>query len=310
MLGKIEKIELRDIWRHEAYDFTNWLAETDNFQLLSEEIGLDMQVLRTEANVGNFSTDILAEEIDTGKKIIIENQLEETDHKHLGQIITYASGLEAKYIIWIFKDMREEHRKAIDWLNEITDEDLSIFAIKMELWKIGDSLPAPKFNVICSPNDWAKAIKKNSTSQDLTDTDLSRLEFYQGFIDYASKQKTVLKVSQKPSTKPWYSIRIGNSQIKLNLTISVQQNFIRTELYIGNSKDLYNRLLENKTQIETDFGNVLDWREDLQEEAKASRIQFVRENIDIKRKENHLEAYKWLLENSVKLYNAVKSYIK
>ncbi|MDR0682666.1 MAG: DUF4268 domain-containing protein [Dysgonamonadaceae bacterium] len=310
MLGKIEKIELRDIWKHEVSDFTNWLAERDNFQLLAEEIGLDMQVLKTEANVGNFSADILAEEIDTEKKIIIENQLEETDHKHLGQIITYASGLEAKYIIWIFKEMREEHRKAIDWLNEITDDDLSIFAIRMELWKIGDSLPAPKFNVICSPNDWAKAIKKNSNLQNLTDTDLYRIEFYQGFIDYSAKQKTVLKISQKASNKPWYAIRIGNSQIKINLTISVQQNFIRTELYINNNKELYNRLFENKTQIETTFGNTLDWREDLQEEAKASRIQFVKEGIDIKRKENHLEAYKWLLENSEKLYEAVKNYIK
>ncbi|MDR1005521.1 MAG: DUF4268 domain-containing protein [Bacteroidales bacterium] len=310
MLGKIEKIELRDIWKHEAYDFTNWLADSENFQLLSEEIGLDLQVIKTEANVGGFSADILAEEINTGKKIIIENQLEETDHKHLGQIITYASGLEAKYIIWIFKELREEHRKAIDWLNEITDNDLSIFAIKMELWKIGDSLPAPKFNILCSPNDWAKAVKKTSNSQELTDTDLFRLEFYQGFIDYASKQNNILKISQKTRTKQWYDISIGSSQIKIRLTISIQRNSITTSLYIKNSKELYNKLLDNKTQIEASFGDKLNWREDLLEDAKASKIQFIRENIDIKQKENWQKAYEWLLGNSIKLYDAVKEYIK
>jgi len=275
---------------------------------LADEIGLDMQVLKTEENVGDFSVDILAEEINTGKKIIIENQLEITDHKHLGQIITYASGLEAKYIIWVFKEIRDEHRKAIDWLNEVTDEDLNIFAIKMELWKIGDSLPAPKFNIICSPNDWAKAFKKSSNSQDLTDVNLFQLEFWKGFAEFISKQKTSFN-ARKARPQHWYDLAIGSSKIHIALTISVQQNFIRTELYIPNNKELYNKLLEKKLEIETAFGNILDWREDMSN-AKASRIQLIRENIDIKQKENEADAYSWFLENSKKLYNAVKKYIK
>jgi hypothetical protein len=266
--------------------------------------------LKTEANVGSFSADILAEETDTGKKIIIENQLETTNHDHLGKLITYASGLEANYVIWIFKEMREEHRRAIDWLNEITDEGLNIFAIKMELWKIGDSLPAPKFNVICSPNDWSKAFKKNSNSHELTDNKLIQLEFWNGFVDYFSKQATPFKARQKANPHHYYDLHIGSSKIHIVFTISVQHNFIRTELYINNSKELYNKLLENKTQIETAFGNVLDWREDLLLDAKASRIQFVRENIDIKQKENFQTAYIWLLENGIKLYDSVKKFIK
>jgi hypothetical protein len=258
MLGKIEKIDLRDVWKHEASDFTNWLAQEENFQQLAEEIGLEMQVLKTEASVGSFSADILAEEINTGKKIIIENQLEVTNHDHLGKLITYASGLEANYIIWIFREMRDEHRRAIDWLNEITDEDLNIFAIRMELWKIGDSLPAPKFNIICSPNDWAKAFKKSTSSAELTDNNLIQLDFWKNFSDYLTKTKTPF-TGGTGRPQPWYALRIGNSKIHLELTISVQYNFIRTELYIPDNKELYNKLFENKTEIETAFGHTLDW---------------------------------------------------
>ena len=131
MLGKLEKIDLREIWKNEALDFTNWLAKEKNMSLLSDEIGIEIQLIKTEANVGGFSADILAEEENTGRKIIIENQLEKTDHDHLGKLITYASGFDADILIWIFKEIREEHRKAIDWLNERSDSSLNIFAIKM-----------------------------------------------------------------------------------------------------------------------------------------------------------------------------------
>ena len=307
MLDKLDKIDLRDVWKHEASDFTNWLALPENFQILSEEIGFDMQVLKTEANVGSFSADILAEETNTGRKIIIENQLEITNHDHLGKLITYASGLEAKYIIWIFKEIRDEHRRAIDWLNEVTDEDLNIFAIKMELWKIGNSKPAPKFNIICSPNDWAKAFKKNSSSQNLTDTNLIQLEFWKGFADYLSKQKTPFK-AQKAQPQHWYTISIGSSQYHLLLVISVKFNFLRVEFYIPNNKEIYNKLILEQTKIEGLFGEPLNWN--YLPDYKASSISVKKEDIDIKKKENIDDAYKWLFENSEKLYSAVKKYIR
>ncbi|MDR0981670.1 MAG: DUF4268 domain-containing protein [Culturomica sp.] len=308
MLGKIEKVELREIWKHEAIDFTNWLAESDNFKLLAEEIGLDMQVLKTEANVGGFSADILAEELNTGKKIIIENQLEETDHKHLGQIITYASGLEANYIIWIFKKMRDEHRKAIDWLNEITDEDLSIFAIQMELWKIGDSNPAPKFNVICSPNDWAKAYKKASGSGNLSDNNLTQLNFWEGFVDYCSQHKNPFKGKRTARPQHWYNVSIGNSHVELSLEIIIKNSLMRVSLYIPDNKQLYKELESKKSEIESAFGDTLDWK--ILEGKKASRIDFETGDIDIQNQENYADAYKCLLDNAIKLYNAVKKYIK
>jgi hypothetical protein len=126
-LGKLKMIDLREQWKHEALDFTRWLAESENLVELGNEIGLDIKLIQTEAGVGCFSADILAEDETTGRKIVIENQLEKTDHSHLGQILTYAAGHEAEYIIWIVKDARDEHRQAVDWLNEHTDEKINFF---------------------------------------------------------------------------------------------------------------------------------------------------------------------------------------
>ena len=124
-LGKLRKIHLREAWKHEALNFTGWLAEEDNLALLSDEIGIDISLIQTEASVGKFNVDILAEEENGNRKIVIENQLESTDHDHLGKIITYASGFDAEIIIWIVKDVRDEHKQAIDWLNENTIEKVN-----------------------------------------------------------------------------------------------------------------------------------------------------------------------------------------
>ena len=144
-LSKLKKVNLRSVWAHEAHDFTKWLAEEENLNILSNEIGIDITLLQTEANVGNFNVDILAEEDVTKKKIIIENQLEITNHDHLGKLITYAAGYDAKAIIWIVKDVRDEHKQAIEWLNKVTDDQTAFFLIRIELWQIEDSSPAPKF---------------------------------------------------------------------------------------------------------------------------------------------------------------------
>jgi hypothetical protein len=121
-LGKLKKVDLKNEWKHEAYDFSKWLAQQENLDMLSDEIGIGIQLIEREASVGKFNVDILAQEENSERKIIIENQLETTDHGHLGKIITYAAGYDAEIIIWIVKDVRDEHKKAIEWLNEHTDE--------------------------------------------------------------------------------------------------------------------------------------------------------------------------------------------
>lgn len=176
-LSRLTKVQLREAWPHEASDFTSWLAEEENLQLLSDEIGIDISLLETEASVGRYYVDILAEEETTGRKIVIENQLEATNHDHLGKLITYASGFDAEIVVWIVKDVREEHKQAVDWLNDHTDDKINIFAIEMELWQIGDSPYAPKFQIQSQPNDWAKAVRASSGQSALSETKLMQRDF-------------------------------------------------------------------------------------------------------------------------------------
>lgn len=164
-LGMLSEVEdLREVWPHEALDFTPWLTRDENIALLSDALGLDLIIEESESSVGDFKADILAREEDTGRTVIIENQLTDTDHDHLGKLITYASGKAASVVVWITKRAREEHRAAIEWLNNNTTDAVSFFLCEVKLYKIGDSLPAVKFDIIEKPNDWARLLKDVSSN--------------------------------------------------------------------------------------------------------------------------------------------------
>ena len=154
-LGRIASVDLRQAWPDEARNFTPWLADEDNLSLLGSVLGLQLEVEAVEKQVGPFSADILAKEIGSGHWVLIENQIEMTDHAHLGQILTYAAGLDVSTIIWVAREFREQHRAAIDYLNRITDEDHRFFGVKVELLKIGESAFAPSFSVVAKPNNWS-----------------------------------------------------------------------------------------------------------------------------------------------------------
>lgn len=292
-LSKLKKVDLRLEWKHEASDFTNWLAAEENLQLLSEEIGIDISLIQTEANVGKFAVDILAEEENTGRKIVIENQLETTNHDHLGKIITYASGFDAEIIIWIVKDVRDEHKQAVDWLNEHTDDQINIFAIRMELWQIGESPYAPKFHIVSKPNDWAKAIKKSTSQSDLSDRRLMQLEFWTQFKEYASTKQTTLRL-RKAYPQHWYDISIGNSKSHIALIVDADNEQIRCELYIPDTKPLFHALLSSKDSIEAKLSKYkLDWME--LEGKKASRVRAIH-GISVENNGDWENSFFWLLE--------------
>ena len=293
-LSKLKKVDLREEWQHEASNFTTWLAQDENLQLLSEEIGIDIALIQTEASVGKFSVDILAEEENTGRKIVIENQLETTNHDHLGKIITYASGFDAEIVIWIVKDVRDEHKQAVDWLNEHTDAKINIFAIRMELWQIGDSPYAPKFHVVSKPNDWAKAIKKASTQSDLSDRRLMQLEFWTQFKEYATSHQSALRL-RKAYPQHWYDISIGNAKSHLSLVVDADNEQIRCEFYIPDSKPLFNALRDNKDAIEAKLPHEIEWME--LEGKKASRVRTVH-GIDVGNSENWDGSFQWLMDTA------------
>ena len=299
-LGKLEKVkDLRSVWKHEANDFTNWLAEEENLNTLGEEIGIDIELISTEAKTGSFSTDILASESNTNNKIIIENQLESTDHNHLGKIITYASGHDAKIIIWIVKDVREEHRQAIDWLNEHTDEEINIFLCKIELWKIGNSEIAPKFQIISSPNNWTKTLKK-SADNEMTSTELLKYNYWTQVKETIDNNYTQFN-SRKPSSYNYYDISIGTPLAIISLTINFRDSKIRSQLWINENKELFDYLYEFKEDIESKMGVDLDWIKS--ENQKSSQIRIIKK-INISDETKWDESIKWQLDMASKFYDA------
>jgi hypothetical protein len=296
-LGKLKKINLREKWPHEALDFTRWLAESENLDELGDEIGLDIELIQTEAGVGRFSADILAQEETTGRKIVIENQLETTDHSHLGQILTYAAGIEAEYIVWIVKDARDEHKQAVDWLNEHTDEKINFFLVRIELWQIGTSDPAPKFVVVSRPNDWTKSVRGTVHDQsELSETKLLQLEFWQQLRDFAASNNPPLKL-RTPRAQHWYDVAIGRSDCHVTLTTLTAEKRVGCEIYIPHSKPLFNAFRSNHEAIENALGvGALSWQE--LPEKKASRIRVFHE-FDFASQERD-KTFTWLVHTANK----------
>ena len=281
-----------------------WLAKDENLALLSEEIGVDINLIETEANVGSFNVDILAED-SNGRKIVIENQLESTNHDHLGKIITYASGYNAEIIIWIVKDVRNEHKQAIDWLNEHTDEKINFFAIKLELWQIDGSPYAPKFQIISKPNEWAKIMKAPISS--LTERKLKLLDFWTALNEYLNNKNSEIN-PQKPSSDHWNNISVGTSKAHISLTALAKEKKIGCEFYIPDNKELYFYLIEHKEEIEQIFGQELYWQE--LKGKKASRISISRDNFNLYEDNDWEKDFAWFENNAIRLKKAICPFLK
>ena len=311
-LGKLEQItDLRSVWKHEAKDFTPWLAKEENLEILSETVGIDIVLEEQESNVGDFSVDLYATEEGTGRRIIIENQLEETNHDHLGKIITYASGKDAEVIIWIVKRARDEHKQAIEWLNQHTDDKFEFFLIEIELWKINDSEPAPKFNIVERPNNWAKAMKKTAG---LSETETLRLAFWENFNNEALKHSSFMKdfKLRKPQAQHWYDLGMGSSAYHLSMTLNTKSNSLTAGLYVNEDKDIIAKLMVNKEQVAQMLGlsdpKEIEWR--LDENKKASRLLVIHPMEDMNDRNNWNSGCAWLCDMCVRIKQIVKEILK
>ena len=305
-LGKLEKVNLRDIWPNEEYDFSVWLSKEENLKELGNTIGIDIVLEERESAVGKYSVDIYGKEEGTDRKVVIENQLEDSNHDHLGKIITYASGKDAKTVIWIVKRARDEHRQAIEWLNTHTDEEVGFFLLEIEVWKIGDSLAAPKFNVASKPNDWGKTQK---ASNNLGKAQKLQGEFWQAFSEYGASDENYSKEFNKRKALPqhWYDLPMGSSEYHISLTCATQRNEIGIEVYIDNNKDIYDIFYENKEILEERTDLKYKWQR--LEGKKASRIKSIKK-CNIENQEEWEEAFKWFCDNALiikkefnKIYN-------
>ena len=187
-LGQMTEVDIRTIWTHEQYDFSRWLASEENIAVLGDMLNLSLTDIETEKFVGSYRCDIICKDELTGKNVLIENQLEDTNHEHLGKIITYASGLDASVIVWIVASAREEHASAVEWLNKHTDDDVSFFLLEIHAYTIGDSNPAPMFKIIEQPNDFEKNVKAIVKKGNMNESQTKRLEFWTMFNDVVTKK--------------------------------------------------------------------------------------------------------------------------
>lgn len=262
-LGKLEKVAIRDVWPNEATHFTPWLATKENIDLLAEEISLDLEVVSYEERVGPFRADILCRETSANfdHYVLIENQFGKTDHTHLGQLMTYASGLSAVTIIWIAEKFTEEHRSALDWLNRITDDSVDFFGIEIELYRIGDSLPAPMFHVVSMPNNWFKSVRRNTDSSGITDTKRLQQEYWQALKEFAELKKCAFKL-QKPSPQHWTNISIGKSSFYISVLANTRDKLIAVQFIITNPNAEENfRILQEKFEAESkkEISEDVEW---------------------------------------------------
>lgn len=230
-LSTLERVPLRKAWRHEANDFTPWLAEPDNLNALAGSLGLSELVhVATEHWVGDFKLDILC--IDGDDQVIIENQIEKTNHSHLGQIIAYAAGVDAKTVIWVAESFRPEHSAALEFLNENTTGELSFFAVEVELWRIGDSPLAPKFEVVVKPNDWVKSGREQArAASSASPTKQLQQRFWMALVESLAKNAPQMR-PQKPRPRHWLNNSIGRSGFRLSLSANARDERLGVELWI------------------------------------------------------------------------------
>ncbi len=304
-LGRLARVEPREVWPNEAANFTPWLAEEGSIAVLGEALGIELEVEAVERAVGPFRADILCKDVVEDAWVLIENQLEASDHRHLGQILTYASGLKAFTIVWIATRFTEEHRATLDWLNEITGREVRFFALEVELWRIGASPPAPKFNVVCRPNDWSRSVKRGAAEVEDANLDgnqAANLALWTALDAALRDRGGSVAATSRPGRAEWRNYKVGRTNFGLSAIIARRQDLIRAELGIGGelAKVHFDALLENREGFDRAFGASLDWQR--LENRQGCRIAVNRPGTDLSGDARIAAAAGWLADNLIRLH--------
>lgn len=303
-LGKLTEVNIRELWRHEQYDFSEWLSKGTNLEMLSDEIGLTLTDVSKEVFVGSYRCDLVAKDETTGIKVIIENQLEATNHDHLGKLITYASGLDANVIIWIVKEAREEHRSAIEWLNNNTTKDISFFLMEIHAYKIEDSVPAPKFVIIEKPNDFVKTANASINNRELSKSQAERLTFWNRFNEILISKNKPFNV-RKATTDHWYDVALGTSEAHISITLVNKMKSIGIEVYINDNKELFDKLYSEAEAIQDELNFTMEWQR--LDNKKASRIIYYISGLDFNNHENYDELINKVIDKVIAIRDSFRS---
>lgn len=308
-LGTLTRVPLREAWKHEAGEFTPWLAQADNLNTLADALGLsELVCVATEHWVGDFKLDILC--TDGDDQVIIENQLEETNHKHLGQILAYAAGVGAKKVIWVAESFRPEHATALEFLNDNTTDELAFFGVQVELWRIGDSPFAPKFEVVVKPNDWAKSGRVQArAAADASPTKQLQQKFWAALIDKLAKSASHIR-PQKPRPQHWLNNSIGRSGFGLNITANTRDERLGVELWMPGveAKNRFASLFSQREEIEAQLGFELDWQE--LPDSKACRIATWYPDASIEDESRWGEYLDWITQRLVKMDQVLRPIVR
>ncbi|SDG01003.1 protein of unknown function [Bradyrhizobium brasilense] len=299
-LGRLERVDLRDIWVSEATSFTPWLAKPENITVLGETLNIDLELEAQERAVGPFRADLLCKDINTDRWVLIENQLERTDHTHLGQLLTYASGLEAVTIVWIAARFTEEHRSTLDWLNKITNESFRFFGLEVELWRIGSSPAAPKFNIVSKPNEWSHSVAKAARAiddSDQSDTKLMQAKYWTALNTKLEELSGPISGRRKAQPQSWIHYSIGRTHMGIGSAMNTQKKQIRAELYLTgpSAKAAFAILKGQKADIERELGYSLEWQE--LPEGQDSRIAIFLNDADPSDEVDWPRQLGWLAEH-------------
>lgn len=305
-IGKFVEVDIRDLWKHEQYDFSEWLSKEENIENLNDILGLTLVDISKEAYVGSYRCDIFAKDETTGTKVIIENQLEASNHDHLGKIITYASGLDAKVVVWIVKQAKEEHRSAIEWLNNNTNNELNFFLIELHAYKIDDSNPAPMFEVIEKPNGFIKNTKAINNQDNLNKSQSERLEFWNKFNEVVEQNGKPFNI-RKATTDHWYDVALGTSEAHISINLVNKSSYVVIDVYINDNKELFDNLMDKKDIIESELGFKLVW--DRLDNGKASRIKYRIKGLNFDDHSNYEELMKEIIDKVIIMRSVFKKYM-
>ena len=298
---------LRSIW-HKETDFSDWLVTEDGLELVANDIGVQVEDPQRECRPGDFPCDIVGHVLgDEDHKVVIENQFGRTDHDHLGKLLTYAAAHSATTAIWITEEVSDDHRKVIDWLNDNTPPNISLYLVQLKAYRIGDSPVAPMLDVVCRPNLKFK-VQHENTSESSKETQLWRKQFWEEILAHIKSKQPPFSV-QSASVANWSNISIGRANIYLELTLTPKSKCIGCELRIKVAwkDEAFKQLKAQQAAIEAEIGEPLQWLPDAG--TKLSKIM-LKANIDPQDPANRDQVIKWMYEKSVAFYHAMHGRVK
>jgi hypothetical protein len=309
-LGRLQRRDPREIWKHEALDFTKWLLQ--NIEVLGEALGLEIDV-QAEVGVGAFAVDLAGTDIGSGRPVIVENQLGGTDHGHLGQLLTYAAGLDASIVVWISPQFRDEHRQALDWLNSHTTEGIDFFGIELEVVHIGDSLPAPHLKLVAQPNEWAKGTKAAAAAQaQPSKRAMAYKAFFEGALARLKELRPGITTASRVQAQNWFTFGAGRSYLAYSWSFTGTGKF-RAELYIDAptqdaAKATFEEFKAKAAAIEAGVGQPVAWER--MDDRRASRIAVYHDvtgDVDFA---SQPELIEWAAKTMVTLNDVLRPLIK